>query len=396
MPRHITVLLLMYLGVILVGFLWALLDRSNIENYPVKNLVSEELINTVKWVLPGILLFDGCRTRRRVVMTVACVLAMYFLLAIQIAKRFPPSAVLSGDTIEKAAKLCMRIGYSRVDMSTFLAGTFWGIIAAMSLVRQKKYKMFVLAAAGITAFAQAATGGRAGYLAWGATGLVLCLLKWRKYLVLAPVIMILLPLIFPGPVERMLKGFGEIDVAGQSAIDSSSVTSGRMEIWPYVIDKISESPIVGYGRLAMRRTGLYDQMTLKGHTGFTHAHNMYLETLLDNGILGSLPIFLFWGIVVIYSARLFKSDNRLYSVVGGFALSLVLVQLFAGIGSQHFYPEESTLGMWIAMFLSLRVYLEQARTQENLMTTENFWNGQLLQPQQVADASGYAYGMTLR
>ena len=371
MPHHITLLLLMYLGVIVFGFLRAVFDRSYIEDYPLKNLFSEELINSFKWVLPGILLFDGCRTRRRLVMALVFLLAMYLLIAIQAVKRLPLSGLLSADRIEQTRKICDDIGYGPVDMSVFLAGTFWGILSILQIVQRKKYKALVLAAGGIVVCGQALTGGRGGYLAWGATGLTLCLLKWRRYLILVPVIVILLPIVLPGPVERMLRGFGQTDMAGQSVIDDYSVTSGRTLIWPYVIDKIGESPIVGNGRLGMKRTGLANSLAANLNEGFPHPHNMYLETLLDNGILGSLPIFLFWGVVVIYSTRLFKSDNRLYSAVGGLALSLTLSQLFAGIGSQHFYPEESTLGMWAAVFLSLRVNVEEKRAQMDTISTRS-------------------------
>jgi hypothetical protein len=120
---------------------------------------------------------------------------------------------------------------------------------------------------------------------------------------------------------------------------------------------------------------------------------MYLETLLDNGILGSIPILLFWAAVAVYSGILFRSDNRLCSAVGGLALSLMLAQLFAGIGSQHFYPREGTLGVWAAMFLSLRVYLERARVREIAVVTEGFWNSQVLYKQAAISAVS-AYGIT--
>lgn len=397
MPRHISVLLLMYLGVILVGVLRTALDRSHIEGYPFQRLISEELINSVKWALPGILLFDGCRTRKQVIMVIVCLLVTYFLIAVQVVRRIPPGAVLSGDAINLSRNVCSDIGYSAVDMSVFLAGAFWAILAALPLFRRKKYKAPALAAAGLVVFGQALTGGRAGYIAWGAIGLTLCLLKWRKYLLLAPVVVILLPIAFPGAVDRMLTGFGETDVAGQNKTDDNAVTSGRTIIWPYVIDKIGESPLIGYGRLAMSRTGLVGSIEA-AHPGIGAAqpHNMYLETLLDNGILGSLPIFLFWGIVVLYSGILFRSNNRLCSAVGGLALSLILAQLFAGVGSQHFYPEESTLGMWVAMFLALRVYVEEARVRSGAINAESSWNGQLLQQQQVAVDSVYAQGITAR
>jgi len=383
MPRHIIVLLLMYLAVVVVGVLRAVLDRSYIQDYPTKSLISEELINTVKWVLPGLLLFDGCRTRRRLIMVLVCLLVMYFLIGTQVVLRLPAGSVLhAGGDIDQTRRACQDIGYGACDMSTFLAGACWGIVATVPLVRSKKYKALILAAAGMVAFGQALTGGRAGYLAWGATGLTLCLLKWRKYLILAPVIVVLLPIVVPGAVDRMLEGFGQTDVTGQGMIDDESVTSGRTLMWPYVIDKIGESPLVGYGRLAMNRTGLFALIESEHPgAGAPQPHNMYLETLLDNGVLGSIPILLFWGILVVYAARLFRSNNRVCSAVGGLALSLMLAQLVAGIGSQHFYPEESTLGAWAGMFLAVRVYVEQTRLREEATVAEGRWNSQALERQ---------------
>jgi O-antigen ligase len=382
MPRHINILLLLYLGVILSGVLRAVFDLGLLVEYTRMDLIIEGTFNTLKWVIPGILIFDGCRTRKSVIMVIVCLLGMYFLIAVQVVRRLPPQVILDvGSNLNRAQRACHDIGYSAVDMSVFLAGAFWAIIATLPLIRQKKYKIPVLGAAGIVVFGQALTGGRAGYIAWVATGLVLCVLKWRKYLLLAPVVLILVPLIFPGVVDRMSTGFGEIDYAGENITNDYAVTSGRIILWPYVIDKISQSPLVGYGRLAMQRTGLTNQLISDLNEGFGHPHNMYLETLLDNGILGSIPIFVFWGILLLYIGRLFKSDNRLCSAVGGMALAMMLTQLFAGIGSQHFYPEESTLGVWAAMFLAMRVYLEQEHSQISIAATESYEDEESMQPQ---------------
>lgn len=383
MPRHVNVLLLLYLAVIVIGFLRAAIDRSHIEAYPLKNMISEELINTIKWVLPGILLFDGCRTRKRAVIVFACLLVMYLLLSVQVVKRMPFESALgdAGERIQRVRlKTCQSIGYSAPDMSTILAGASWGMLAALPLVRKKKYRLLVLAAAGTIAFGQALTGGRAGYVAWGATGLVLCLLKWRKYLLLAPVVVILLPILFPGTAERMLFGFGQTDVTGQEIVDDYSVTSGRTLIWPHVIEKIGASPVIGYGRLAMARTGLKDRLWTELGESFPHPHNMYLETLLDNGILGSLPIFLFWGMMLVYSAKLFRSNNHLYAAIGGLSLSLMLAQLVAGLGAQHFYPRESTFCVWMAMLLTLRVHAEEKRSQE-VLQVQATWNESMVRPE---------------
>jgi O-antigen ligase len=398
MPLHINILLLMYLVVIIIGFLRAVIDRSYIDDYPLKSLFSEELINTIKWVFPGLLLYDGCRTRKRLIIALVSLLGMYFLLAVQVVKRLPASSILQATgEIERTRMACSDIGYSAVDMSVFLAGAFWALISTLPMFQKKKHKTLILAAAGIVLFGQALTGGRAGYVAWAATGFTLCLFKWRKYLVFAPVVMILLPIVFPGAVDRMLHGFGKTDVSGQKVTDDYEVTSGRMLVWPHVIDKIYKSPFIGYGRLGMRRSGLteYLRQEYGEADAFPHAHNMYLETLLDNGILGSIPILLFWAILVVYASQLFRSDNRLCAMVGGLALSLMLTQLVAGLGSQHFYPEESMLGMWAAMFLALRVYLEQKRMQMSMIANEDSWNRRLMQ-QQLEAASVYTYGTAAR
>jgi O-antigen ligase len=324
-----------------------------------------------------------------VVLALVCLLATYLLISAQVVKRMPLESVLreSREVGRIRAKVCRDIGYSSCDLSAMLSGASWGMLAALPLVRKKKHRLLVLAAAGIVAFAQATTGGRAGYVAWGATGLMLCLIKWRKYLILAPVVVLLLPLIFPGATARMLTGFGKTDVAGESTIDDYEVTSGRTLIWPHVIDKIGESPAIGYGRLAMSRTGLTEFLRQQYGEGdaFPHPHNMYLETLLDNGVLGSIPICIFWGMTVLYSARLFRSDNRLYSAVGGLAVALILSQLVAGLGSQHFYPRESTMCIWTAMFLTLRVHVEEARVRMSRMGVEDLWIAPVTEPE-VAEA----------
>ena len=45
------------------------------------------------------------------------------------------------------------------------------------------------------------------------------------------------------------------------------------------------------------------------------------------------------------------------------AFTAASTSLFAGIGSQYFYPTESTLTVWAAMLLALRVHVEERRAQ---------------------------------
>lgn len=364
MPSHISLLLWLSLFVVFFGFLRAVLDRSHIEMYTVEDLVSEHLINTIKWFLPALLLYDGCRTRSRTLMAMGSIFIMYLLIAALVIRRMPMEALYAySESVQLSRlKLHKAVGYHAVDTSAFLAGAFWAVIAFLQLIRQKKYQLLALGAGGVILIGQALTGGRGGFLAWGCTGLTMCVLKWRRYLLAVPVAAILLPVLFPGPTERMLLGFGQRDVTGEETVDTQAVGSGRLQVWPYVIEEIGKSPWIGYGRLAMRRIGLTRRVGLElGDDTWPHPHNMYLAFLLDNGILGSVPVFLFWGIMLLCSGRLFMSRNRLYSAVGGATLAIILCQLYAGIGGQHFYPRESTLATYAAMFLAFRVYMEEKR-----------------------------------
>lgn len=394
MPRHMNVLLLMYVGVIAVGVLRAVFDRSHIEDYPLKSLLSEELINTIKWILPGVLLFDGCRTRKRVLMAVVCVLAMYFVLAVFVVRRIPPEAAFSGGwtMMNARSKLDEELGHHSTELATVFSGACWATITVLALIRRKCFKIVALAAAGVFAYALALMGGRAGYVACGATGLILCLLKWRRYLILAPVVVMLLPVIFPGATARMLSGFGQTDVAGQATVDDVAATAGRTLFWPHVIDKIRESPWVGYGRRAMERTGLTEYLLREyGESeAVAHPHNMYLQTLIDNGILGSIPFFLLIALIVVYSAGLFRSNNRLYAAVGGLALALMLAHLVNGLAGEFYYPREHTLGVWAAMFLMLRVYVEEKRARVDSVYVEDFRIDQAIARDRAVVASGYA------
>jgi hypothetical protein len=91
MPRYINVLLVGYAAVICIGFLRLLLDHESMDDFSWGYALSDYFVNCFKWVLPGFLLFDACRTRSRVVIALACILSVYFLIALQVIKCMPLS-----------------------------------------------------------------------------------------------------------------------------------------------------------------------------------------------------------------------------------------------------------------------------------------------------------------
>ncbi len=156
----------------------------------------------------------------------------------------------------------------------------------------------------------------------------------------------------------MLQGVG---AEAGGANNTYEMTSGRNIAWPYVIDSIKERPIFGFGREGMTVSGTYQRILNDTDNGesFPHPHNAYLEVLLDSGIIGFIAIIPFYILTLRCCVRLFltKHDPML-SAVGGMAAALVLALMVAAMGGETFYPREGSVGMWAAMGLALRVFVD--------------------------------------
>jgi O-antigen ligase len=382
MPRHINVMMLMYVFVIVWSYLRMLGDEGALqtlnahhagrsqESFSFTWITSEYVINCIKWMLPGMLFFDACRTRERVTLGLAFILTLYGLLAAQVIKHMPLNAVaMDSKELSRLAAhiLDLSIGYFRTELSMMLAGASWAALSVLVLVKKRRNQLLLIALAGAISLAQAETGGRAGYVTWGLTGLVLCLLRWRKLLPLIPVTIFIVAVFCPGVRDRMLQGFAHKEGAIVTEQDDSVITSGRVIAWGYVIPKIEESPLIGWGRQAMIRTGIYERIMREHNEGetFPHPHNAYLELLLDNGLIGFLLVIPFYVVALTKSIRLLLDrSDPIFSAVGGVCAALLLGLLFASMGSQSFYPKESSMPMWCSIGIMLRVYMERKHAWE--------------------------------
>jgi O-antigen ligase len=382
MPTKINGLLICYAVVTFVAFMRMIGDFGEYKEYMLLNgahspstgsLVSEHIINAFKWVIPGLLLFDGCRDKKRLQMGMAALLLVYFLLAVQVIKWMPLANINGGDELSRRALkiLSNEIGFHRVNLSMMFAGASWAVFASREFIGGRHTLWMILASLSIL-FAQALTGGRMGYVTWAGVGLILTWSRWRRYLLLAPVAVMVVLFLVPGAWERMTQGFNPETKQTNSRLENTeytqsddgadvyTITSGRNIAWPLVIDKIKKSPVIGYGKEAMIRTGIAGHLLTQYSETFPHPHNAYLQLLLDNGILGALIILPFYWLIVKYSYSLFQ-DNRStqFIAAGGCCLALVLALLVASMGSQTFYPREGAMGMWCAIGLMLRVHVQR-------------------------------------
>ncbi|HED16884.1 MAG TPA: O-antigen ligase domain-containing protein [Gammaproteobacteria bacterium] len=400
MPRHIKIYLYIYLLVVLAAFAREFVDLDGmvsfanfmgVEPTTRQSLFFDDVINTIKYAVPGILLYIGCNSEKRLKLAYGAVLLLNILLAIQIIKWMPLSEIANGDVLKRRAIriLDREIGYYRTDLAVMLAGASWAIYAFREVLTGIMPRLIALGGSMIAVLGMVLTGGRMGMASWAVVAFLMAVFRWRKFLILAPVAIILIGLAIPSVMERLTQGFSEDtveqrsvdlmgDISSAKGVDLYTITAGRTSIWPFVVDKIGDAPYLGHGRRAMQRLGLSEFLAATFHEAFPHPHNAYLQLLLDNGWLLSLPIFMFYLLILSYSLSLFRDrSNILYVAVGGGTFAFVLAQLSGSIGAQSFYPSEGTVSMWCMMGLMLRVYVQRKRMQIPKPAEKSVEEGQL-------------------
>ena len=129
MPQNVNILLILYLAVIVIGFIRMLIDPDGLiifalitgsQDIPsTLSLISEHFINAIKWVVPGLLLFHGCNSRSRFNLAVFSILSIYVILAVQVIHYMPVGAITAGLSFDRtAAKILEKeVGFHRVNLS---------------------------------------------------------------------------------------------------------------------------------------------------------------------------------------------------------------------------------------------------------------------------------------
>jgi len=268
-------------------------------------------------------------------------------------------------------RLDSRTGLSPNGAGKMMSGVPWAMLAVIPILKTRKYRFLMIGMCVASIYTVALIGSRSGFIACFATLMLLCLIRWRRYLPLLPLVVIIVPILLPGAASRMFSGFGETNLAGEQVANKMEISSGRNEVWPIVVSKIFESPVWGFGRRAMTRTGVQQSLINRfgPYSGLAvgHPHNAYLEVLLESGLIGFVIIVGLHMRIWIYSIRLFVArGDPIYTVTGGIALALLTGHLVAHLGGQSFYPREIDICLWCAIGLMLRLYVERIRLADNM------------------------------
>ena len=381
-PANINRWLFLYLVVVTISCFRMLIDPEGIFaharyfwsygiDYPAVSfgdLIREDFFNDWKWLIPGLLICHGATSKERGHLAMQMVLLTGLLLAVQILLRMWPALVGLDDLNKRSLRVFDRdIGYHKVQLATYMAGSAWGMFVYTRLALSGKKKQLGYACFVLITVALMATGGRGGAVAWIACALLFGILKWRKILLVLPLFLALAFVLMPSAENRYLAGvtpeshhsaiaerMGDVDAEGH---DLYEITSGRLIIWPRVVQYIKKAPIIGYGMRAYERVGVFESLHEEGipfGIGFwSHPHNAYLMFLLDMGVVGfTILVFFYWSLVRA-GMRLFRqvATDEYTRLVAAFCLAYVVTALVSGMFACTFYPSQDNALEWCAIGL---------------------------------------------
>ena len=92
-------------------------------------------------MIPGFLVFAGCRSKEDQQWAVWSVTSLYLILAIQTIRAIPLPYLLDGQALsERAGRVLSKfVGYHRVELAGTFAGASWAMLAARPLFRTHWY-----------------------------------------------------------------------------------------------------------------------------------------------------------------------------------------------------------------------------------------------------------------
>lgn len=186
----------------------------------------------------------------------------------------------------------------------------------------------------------------------GFTGIVavtmIYVLKYRRIgaaIVSVMLVMVGLALAPDSVQDRLLQG---LDFNSKHGVVASSdrLSSGRLEFWAAMAPEIANHPVLGNGL----RSTLWSEYMRSG-IGFKvqHPHNMYLEILLDTGIVGMIIYLYLWGFIWRKSSILVRDPELAPEVRSLFAATpgVMAAYFVFGLTNGHSYPSNDQVYFWV-------------------------------------------------
>jgi len=370
LPRRWKVILGLYLAVELLALTRLCINLDEFRHrysylhpgyayYTVTGLIVDEFYGPVRYMFLGFLLFEGARTRNRLLLGLAAVLCAATLWALVVDKETPLGSLSDGGMYFRH-RIQKWTGRHPNDLATVLVAGFWLAVAtAMTRGLHPRWRVVAVLASLPILLALAHTRSRGGYLGFVTGGIAVAMVyrSWKIVGILACAGVVVV-LFAPSVTQRILEG---VDAQGESA-NMDEVTGGRDVIWAAAIPGILESPAIGHGQHGYILSRAYHIRTSQGSLE-GHPHSAYLEALLDHGVLfAGFRLAPYVGVLLASFRLAWKQTDPLFRLVGLSGFIGSFTYLVMGLTGQHFGLTENLFVFWCLTGLVIRaVHMQQSR-----------------------------------
>ena len=140
------------------------------------------------------------------------------------------------------------------------------------------------------------------------------------------------------------------DTMAMGRTDDVTSLTGRLPLWEELYRSIEEKPIFGHGYLAYWQKERVEYLSDLLKWEIPHGHNMYLDVLLDGGVLGLIAFLIFYLTTLVVS---FGRYLRHRDIGVAFVFGIIVFALVHGFAESLF--KLPTFLMFIVVTVSLRL-----------------------------------------
>ncbi len=341
-------------------FMYDLLDFHDAAGY-LRDLVVKPLFMVIFALLVGAAGSRSGKPENFLVPTLISIWAMGLLVIVFVSQSGVALSWLASST---SRGFLSPLGMHANDLGRLYAVAYALLLFTWAESKDAGLRLALLVSMGMVVVALVLTFSRGAFLGFIVVNVLFLL--WRrnaKTLIFTALLATGALFALPGAVyDRITTGYGE---------GLNVMSAGRIEeIWLPLLPEVLRSPIYGSGLGSMLWS---EAMRGAGTTmlGITQAHNAYLETILDMGIAGLIPVCAYF-VHVWRGFRALGVDPSLSPTLRGFfqgaaagLASLLVAGLFAG----RLTPGAEQVFLWLAIGM---MYGQRARNTGDLKVARQY------------------------
>jgi len=247
------------------------------------------------------------------------------------------------------------LGYAGENgFGAFEAGFLVFLLAFSTFTKKISYKVGIILFASLGLYCLLYSFSRGAYGAFLLSIIFLGLIRDRKLLIFALLLLVVWQVVLPTAVQERIS----MTYDKSEGLDSSA--QERVDLWQDALSLIAHDPIFGTGfdtYAQLHRVGIYED-----------THNYYLKVMVETGIVGFILFLFLLGKAFALGFRLYRrADDKFLKALGlGFAAMIVSTAVANLFGDRWTYLQVNGF-MWVLLGCVMRSLqlLQQQQEQES-------------------------------